>query len=1167
MRDSARRWERKRAVWLVGACLSGGLLILAVVSGVRASAQAVTVVGPRVAAPSRGPTAAPREVVINEVAWMGTAADYSDEWIELYNNTDQDIDLAGWSLAAADGTPNIPLSGVIPAHGYFLLERSDDSTVSDIPADLIYTGALENDPNAESLTLYDGIGQVVDTANGDGGTWPAGNNSTKHTMERVDPTAPGTDANWAANDGVTRNGLDADGNPINGTPKARNSCYQPPVGPGADLVVAKTGPLTAAPGGLITYHIALSNVGSRVATAVRVADALPAAVGFVTQTSPFTFTLSQPGSALVWEAGDVTTGAVRLITVTGRVTGTACGALTNRVTATTTASETVTANNVDDWTTTVGAAGGSPVLVSAVLYDGYQANDPDEAVQLVNVGIAPADLSGWCLDDDTSGTSCAIFASGTLLPGQRIWVASRATSFTLSFGFPPDYEAEDTDPGVPDLSGSWPGYSNTGDEVVLRNDLGNVADAVVYEDGNTDIIGWSGPAVQPYPLGRAEGQILYRVPDEDTGLPASDTDTAADWIQHTGDIIHGRRVLYPGWDLDPLFWPLTATEQATIIVGITPDNGFDVLSQTIARAQRTISIEVYALRHPEIITALVQKAREGVHVTLLLEGQQAGVGDSDPQWQQELWACQQIEAAGGQCYFSIHETDERIFNRYDYLHAKFLIVDDEWMLITPQNLSASSLPSDDKSNGTYGSRGVVLATNAPSVAAHAARVFALDLDPVHHNDILRWGTAYAQAHGYGPPDPAYTPVLTTPDHVTCTVRFPNPLTATGFFGFELFTAPEAALRQSDALLGLLARAGAGDTVYVEQLYEQVAWGDNPNDDPNPRLEAYIAAARRGATVRILLNCGTFDQPFYQSTNTSTVAYVNQIARAEALDLAAALGDPTQWGIHNKMVLVWLHDEGGTAHVGSINGSEASSKVNREMALQVRSDEIYHHLAQMFEADWWLAHPVFLPLAMRGHTPPPPPVDHVVISEVMVRPHLGDPPGNREWVELYNPTDRPIDISGWSLGDAAAPGEYGSGTYLFPTGTVLPTQGVIVVAQQAADLAFTPDFEIALDPGRDNPAVPNMMPAGTWDGFGLALGNAGDEVILRSEVGADVDVVVWDDPTDDPVVSGNYPGVLPWRGLMETDWSLERRPPYYDTDDCGADFFSRYPATPGSVPAP
>jgi len=152
-------------------------------------------------------------VIISEVAWMGTTNSPNDEWIELYNNTSSTIDLTGWTLKAADGTPEIQLAGMIPADGFYLLERTDDNTISDITADQIYTGALGND--GEDLGLYDTDGSLIDFINASSG-WPAGNNQTKQTMERIN-------SNWASNNLVTKNGLAADNNPINGTPRAENS--------------------------------------------------------------------------------------------------------------------------------------------------------------------------------------------------------------------------------------------------------------------------------------------------------------------------------------------------------------------------------------------------------------------------------------------------------------------------------------------------------------------------------------------------------------------------------------------------------------------------------------------------------------------------------------------------------------------------------------------------------------------------------------------------------------------------------------------------------------------------------------------------------------------------------------------------------------------------------
>jgi len=143
----------------------------------------------------------PLDVVVSEVAWSGMPASSLDEWIELYNNTGSDIDLTGWRLHTAD-TPNVSLQGVIPAGGYFLLERTDDTSVPDRSADQLYTGGLTNAPG-EVITLTDGV-QMIDIVGLDpSGDWFAGSASPNYyTMERVNLTAAGTlDSSWG--DGPT----------------------------------------------------------------------------------------------------------------------------------------------------------------------------------------------------------------------------------------------------------------------------------------------------------------------------------------------------------------------------------------------------------------------------------------------------------------------------------------------------------------------------------------------------------------------------------------------------------------------------------------------------------------------------------------------------------------------------------------------------------------------------------------------------------------------------------------------------------------------------------------------------------------------------------------------------------------------------------------------------
>jgi len=167
-------------------------------------------------------------IVINEVAWAGTAASTNDEWIELYNPTDQPVDLSGWTLTFGDTVIDLGSAAktIVEAGGYFLLERSDDDTVSDVPADLIYTGGLNN--SEVLLNLLDQTGAVVDTANaGVEKGWAAGSIGKVEipyaTMERIDPTGTDVASNWASNNGLITCGHDATGEVINGTPRAKNS--------------------------------------------------------------------------------------------------------------------------------------------------------------------------------------------------------------------------------------------------------------------------------------------------------------------------------------------------------------------------------------------------------------------------------------------------------------------------------------------------------------------------------------------------------------------------------------------------------------------------------------------------------------------------------------------------------------------------------------------------------------------------------------------------------------------------------------------------------------------------------------------------------------------------------------------------------------------------------
>lgn len=160
--------------------------------------------------------------------------------------------------------------------------------------------------------------------------------------------------------------------------------------------------------------------------------------------------------------------------------------------------------------------------------------------------------------------------------------------------------------------------------------------------------------------------------------------------------------------------------------------------------------------------------------------------------------------------------------------------------------------------------------------------------------------------------------------------------------------------------------------------------------------------------------------------------------------------------------------------------------------------------------------------------------HVVVNEVYY--DVGAAKGaenTNEWVELYNPTDGSIDISGWSICDNTS-------CSVIPASTPVPNHGFAIITPNASTWGFW-----------TVPAEAIQIVLGTSIGNGL--NNTNDRVILRDTGLTTVDQMSYG--TDTTVFD------LPY---VREGWSLARLLKGFD-DDSASNFWANKSPNPGTNP--
>lgn len=331
------------------------------------------------------------DVVISEIAWMGTANSANDEWIKLYNNTTKDVDLNGWTLETEDGSPKISLKGMIFATDFFVLERTDDESLTGIVASQIYTGALGND--GEHLFLKNSLGVVVDEIDCGSG-WFAGKNDNKLPMERIDVLGVGNNVNnWRT--------------------------------AGEDLSIVNSSPFDSADELSSEEELEIpENSGS----AQSDGSIFKAVAGtnveiFTDQELLFDASFSEglnDEAKFFWNFGDGYTSAEKKIYHSYRYSGEYIVALK------------ITIDNFSNTAYRTVKVLNSNVIISELLPN-VKGKDDKEWIEIYNKREQMADISGWKVDDEEGGSKAFVFPESTFIAAKGYLVFEKeATGINLN---------------------------------------------------------------------------------------------------------------------------------------------------------------------------------------------------------------------------------------------------------------------------------------------------------------------------------------------------------------------------------------------------------------------------------------------------------------------------------------------------------------------------------------------------------------------------------------------------------------------------------------------------------------------------------------------------------------------------------------------------------------
>ncbi len=436
------------------------------------------------------------------------------------------------------------------------------------------------------------------------------------------------------------------------------------------------------------------------------------------------------------------------------------------------------------------------------------------------------------------------------------------------------------------IEGDFDLPDNNGKIIIEKNE--EPIDSFYYGDGEDGVL-WNGKWVERH----WRGEYAKRQERNQEGLDKDNWVSERRWMVGHSDF-ETEEIEYQGY------------AQAYV----APDSSLDALLRFINESECSLYLGIYHLTSVVIAEKIANVSHRGVGVKVLAEGVPVGGIPDDMHYTLSL-----LEQSGAK----VRTMGNENYTPYNFFHCKYMIRDNESVLITSENFGNTGHPLD-----TSGNRGWGVVLEEERVADYFLNVYRSD---------WYFSEEYDSKENKERPE-----IDTYEDHYD--LRF-HENRFSGEFKVKPLLSPDTSM-SCDTIIGMVE--SAEESIYVQQAYIH-HWSDKEN----PYVTALKDAALRGVEVKVLLDSTWYQMEEYGGENDLMVQELNDFAEEKDVSLQARLLSPYKdlLKIHNKGVVV---DE-EQVMISSINWNANSALQNREVGVIIENQDIGEYYSNVFLWDW------------------------------------------------------------------------------------------------------------------------------------------------------------------------------------------------------------------------